>query len=39
MAFGKKVIPNDIPTLLLEYDMDTLNDINSILIEMVYLKS
>ena len=39
MAFSKKAIPNDIPTLLLEDDKDTLNDIISTLIEFDYIKS
>ena len=39
MAFSKKAIPNDIPTLLLEDDKDTLNDIISTLIELDYIKS
>lgn len=39
MAFSKKAIPNDIPTLLLEDDKDTLNDTISTLIEMDYVKS
>ena len=39
MAFSKKAIPNDIPTLLLKEDKDTLNDIISTLIELDYIKS
>ena len=39
MAFSKKAIPNDIPTLLLEIDKETVNDIIPQLIAMEYVKS
>lgn len=39
MAFSKKAIPNDIPTLLLDEDKDILIDIVSKLIEMEYVRS
>ena len=39
MAFSKKSIPEDIPTLLLEIDEDTVNDIIPQLITMEFVKS
>ena len=39
MAFSKKSIPEDIPTLLVELEEDTLIDIVSKLVEMDYVKS
>ncbi|HKL79013.1 MAG TPA: tyrosine--tRNA ligase [Mobilitalea sp.] len=38
-AYSKKSIPDDIPTLVVEIDKDTLNDIIPHLIEMEYIKS
>ncbi len=39
IAFSNKAIPDDIPTLLLEIDEDTVNDIIPQLIAMKYVKS
>lgn len=39
MAFSKKAIPNDIPTLLLDLEKDTVNDSIPGLIELGYIKS
>lgn len=39
IAFSKKAIPDDIPTLLLEIDKDTVNDIIPQLIALEYIKS
>lgn len=39
MAFSKKAIPTDIPTLVLETDKVTVNDIITHLIKMEYVKS
>lgn len=39
MAFSKKVIPNDIPVLLLDLEKDTVNDSIPGLIELGYIKS
>lgn len=39
MAFSKKTIPDDIPTLLLEVDKETVNDIITQLVAIGYVKS
>lgn len=39
MAFSRKAIPNDIPTLLLDLEKDTVNDSIPGLIELGYIKS
>ncbi|NLO09693.1 MAG: tyrosine--tRNA ligase [Clostridiales bacterium] len=38
-AFGKKAIPDDIPSMLIELDKDTLNDVIPQLVDMELVKS